>query len=359
MAVKPIISMITPFDATVGSNITFSYSGNLPVKVRGTVRNASTFEIVWSDEQTAVSDHAGRYLFYIQPDVLKTNPRDENGNGYKYCVQVCVIDNDSIASPYSDKAYFWCLEAPVFVYSSPPNESTISGSSVDLEITYYQPNGERLQSYRHYLYDNSKNLVNMSDTFYDETGFKYSFRGLDNKTSYYIRSEGMTKNGMHVDTGFTHFFTSYGDTWSYSILGLESDKNATVYGTTNIICIDADEDPDYYVFLDSRVQLYRKVVTYQTNYNVARDFKLKIKITKLLYSGIILRMHHKEYPDCEITLDSYVFDDGSLRYCLKANNGIATYVLYTDAMNVNQDDTMIITIKRVNNVFGLYAELVN
>ena len=70
-------------------------------------------------------------------------------------------------------------------------------------------------------------------------------------------------------------------------------------------------------------------------------------------------MHHKEYPDCEITLDSYVFDDGSLRYCLKANNGIATYVLYTDAMNVNQDDTMIITIKRVNNVFGLYAELVN
>lgn len=357
MAVKPLISTITPWDATVGVNIAFSYSGNLPVRAKGIIQNASTLETRWTGENPVVRGEDGKYLFYIPANTLKADIKDVNGNGNKYCIQITVFDGNDIASTISDKAYFWCLSTPEFYYTKPNVDEKITTASIELNIIYNQLEGEKLYSFRHYLYDNSKNLISISDYFYDDSGLIYFFKGLENKTSYYVRSQGVTKNGIPVDTGYSHIFTDYGDIENYALLGLTSDDNATVYGDTNMICIDADEDPEYYIYINSYVQLIKKKVTYQTNYTIPRDFTLQIKITKLLYCGLLLKMYNKENPDCIITLDSYYFDDNKIRYCLKVFNGIATYVLYTvDGFSVENDDVMVITIRRINNFFSLYAE---
>lgn len=355
MAVKPIISTITPWDTTVGTNITFSYSGNLPVTAKATIKDASTLKtvLVVSDSVSLIED--GRYNLYIPANVLKVNVSDINGNGNKYSIQLYVTDNNNSNSPLSDKAYFWCFTTPEFYYQYPETEQTIEGSSVASIVVYQQQEGESLYTYRHYLYDNSKNLIRMSDHFYDESNLQYTFKGLENSTSYYIRCQGQTKSGMILDTGFIHFYTIYGEVEDYSIIGVTSDDNATVYGTTNLILIEANEDPDLYIYINSLVQLRKKKITYETNYKIARDFTLQIKITKVRYNGLLLQMHNKNYPDCDITLDSYVFDDGLLRYCLKVNNGIATYVLYTEGFEADNDDYVVVTIRRVNNVFSLDA----
>lgn len=357
MAVKPIISTITPWDSTLGTNISFSYSGNLPVRVRGVIRDASTLEIVWNKTKSVTKDSVtGLWKLFIEGNGI--TQRGGDGNGTKYCIQITCIDIDGNESSISDKAFFWCLAKPLFYYAEPREEGVIEASYVKLQLVYSQANGEALYTYRHFLYDNSKNILTMSNHYYNEDGLNYTFKGLDNKTSYYIRTQGTTRNGMVVDTGYVQIFTSYGEPETYSILQLSSDENATVSGMTNMICIDADEDAKDYIFLNSMVQLIKKKVTYQTNYTINRDFTLQIKITKLLYNGLLLKMYNKENPDCIITLDSYVFDDGTLRYCLKAFNGIATYVLYTDALNATDNDFMVITVRRINNVFSLYAQKV-
>lgn len=358
MAVKPIISTITPWDSTVGTNIAFSYSGNLPVSAKGIIKNASTLETRWTNEETVIRDKDGRYLFYIAPNTLKANSADADGNGNKYCIQLIITDNIGGVSQISDKEYFWCFETPLFYYNKPNRDETIENPSMELELIYSQSNGEKLYSYRHYLYDNSRNIVSMSDHFYDETGLLYTFRGLDNKTSYYIRTQGVTKNGMSVDTGYLQFYTSYGEPKTYSILGLESDDNATVYGNSNMICIDADEDAEDYVFINSLVQLIRKKVTYQTNYTIARDFTMQLKFTKVLFCGLLLRMYNKDNPDCIITIDSYYFYDNMIRYCLRVFNGLATYVLYTDGLELQNDDYVVLTIRRINNAYSLTAQKV-
>ena len=355
MAVKPIISTITPWDATVGSNITFSYSGNLPVTAKGIIRNASTLETLCTLTGNVVGGSGDTFMFFIPPDSFKADPLDTNANGYKYCIQLTVYDSQNHASAISDKAYFWCLATPECYYILPIDGSEIGNPFINLELSYHQDNGEKLYTYRHYLYDEGKNIVASSDTFYDDTGMTYSFKGLNNRTFYYVRTQGRTKNGMLVDTGYVKVLINYGEEETYSVLGLESDSNATVFGDTNLICIEADEDPAYYIFLNSYVQLIGKKVTYQTNYSIFRDFTIQLKITKLKYNGLILKMYNKDNPDCIITLDSYVFDDGLLRYCLKAFNGIATYVLYTPGIEVDHDDIMVINIRRIDNVFSLEA----
>jgi len=360
MAVKPIISTITPWDSTAGTNITFSYSGNLPVSAKATIGNASTLKTVLTLSGGVTNTPDGRFMFYIDGNILKANLADINGNGNKYYIQLSVIDSHNTSSPYSDKAYFWCLSTPQFYYQYPETDSRVEGASVDASLVYEQAEGEKLYMYRHYLYDNSKNLIQMSDHFYDENGMTYTFKGLDVSTSYYVRSQGQTKNGILLDTGYVHFYTENAEMESHSLLGLESDDNATVYGTTNMILIEANEDPDLYIYFNSLVQLIGKKITYETNYKIARDFTLQIKITKVKYNGILLRMYNKTHPECEITLDSYYFDEenGFLRYCLKVNNGISTYVLYTEGMDVSTDDYIVVTIRRVNNVFSLTAEQV-
>ena len=364
MAVKPIISTITPWDTTAGTNITFSYSGNLPVTAKAIIGNASTLKTVLTLTNSVIGTGDGRFLFCIDANVLKANVSDINGNGNKYYIQLCVVETNGSASPYSDKTFFWCFTTPLFFYQYPENGSRIDGASASVSVVYSQPEGEKIGEYRHYLYDNSKNAIQMSDIYYDDSGYDYTFKGLDVSTSYYIRCIGRTRSGIPLDTGYIHFYTESAEIENNALLGLESDDNATVYGTTNMILIEANEDPAWYVFINSLVQLIGKKITYETNYKIARDFTLQIKITKVKYNGLLLKMYNKEFPDCIITLDSYVFPNdyfvgGGLRYCLKACNGLATYVLYTPPLeDISTDDFIVVTIRRINNVFSLTAEKV-
>ena len=131
MAVKPIISTITPWDSTVGTNIAFSYSGNLPVSAKGIIKTASTLETRWTHEQSVIRDKDGRYLFYIPPNTLKANSADVDGNGNKYCVQLTVTDSAGGVSQISDKEYFWCFATPLFYYTKPIREANIESKYIN------------------------------------------------------------------------------------------------------------------------------------------------------------------------------------------------------------------------------------
>lgn len=347
MAVKPVINSITPWDATVGKMISFSYSGNLPVSNRAIIYNAVNLEVVYDEKQNTSS-----LIHNIPANVLKTDNKEKNGNGHKYAIEIEVTDNEGTVFLRSDKVYFWCLATPEFYYTTPINDANIDTPTINFETYYAQENGEKLYSYRHYLFDNTKNEIASSDMNYTSDNLSYSFKGLNNHASYFIQTVGVTQNGINVDTGKLHFFVNYENTGNFAIMNAESDDNATVTGYTNIVSIDSNEDADSYVLLGSYVQLLDQSITYETNYKIERDFTMQLKVSHVQDNRRILYMTNKTN---KIEITSYIFDDGTVRYYLTVDNGLTKYVRYSDPLTVDDNDSVIISLRRIENLYNFNA----
>ena len=354
MAVKPVVHPISPWDANIGKEIRFTYEGTLPVSCRVTILNASTMKMNYDMRHVPVYS-GDSFLIYLEGK--STNPSMEKiDNGDKYCIQVECIDNNGEISPVSDKVYFWCLSEPTFTYITPMQDQMIEQSSLDISLSYNQANGDDLHDYRHYLYDNTRNVIATSDIFYNDMGLDYSFKGIENKTAYYVRSQGTTKRGMSLDTGLVKVYVNYPTVGSFNILDLKSDENATVIGNTNMIVIEPNEQDEDFIYINSCVQLIGKTITYENNFKIPRDFSMQIKLTKTHLDTVICFMKNKANPNCHITIGQYEFDDG-VRYSLKAYNGLTTYVLYTDPIICDNDDFIVVNVKRIKNVYSITALL--
>ena len=135
-------------------------------------------------------------------------------------------------------------------------------------------------------------------------------------------------------------------------MNTESDLNATVTGYTNITCIDATEDADDYVFFNSCVQLLDKEVTYEKNFKIDKDFTMQLKITQLWNNARICYMTNGTNY---IEISSYRFDDNSIRYMLRVNNGLTDYIRYSDPLYVQNTDFVVINLRRIDNLFNFNA----
>lgn len=341
MAVKPIISSMTPWDATHDYKVYFSYSGDLPVSNRLIIYNASNLETVYDQSETA------SHFYHTVPACTLTN-------GTKYCAQLTITDINGITSVISDKVYFWCLSTPQFYYALPSSEN-ITTPSVTLRVVYIQAEGEQLYSYQHYLYDNSKTQLTRTDIYYTDENMEYTFNGLTNKAGYYLRTIGTTKNGISVDTGYKRVYINYEQEDEFEFLTLTSDLNGTVTGHTNMICIDADEDSNDYVFLNSYVQLVDNEIHYSSDFNIEDDFTLSIKITKLLHDGTLLLLSNGTH---NIRLSSNLYE-GSIVYRLTANNGLTDYNIFAGPLVLSDDDVIVIHIRRIKNLYKLYVQVAN
>ena len=342
MSVKPIINNMTPWDATLPYTINFSYSGGLPVSNRIIIQNAGTLAVVYDN------------VAYT-PGFSHDIPANTLANGHKYTAQL-IVTSSGETSPISDKVYFWCFTTPEFYYTEPTENANIKYSWVNLVLHYYQENGESLYSYRHILYDNSKIELTSTDMFYTEDNLEYTFKGLNNHSTYYLQSVGVTKNGIVLDTGMRKIFTNYANPADFQVMNVESDDNATVTGYTNMISIDADENAEDYVFLGSYVQILNNEVNYTRHFNIEGDFSCSIKVTKLYRETTLLTMNNDYHT---LKVNSYILDDDSIVYRLIVNNGLTDYNLFSPPMFLNDDDVIVICITRKKDAYKLTVTQIN
>ena len=340
---KPTILSMTPWDANNDYNIRFSYSGNLPVSNRMIIYDAGSLQLVYDQVQQGSQPY-----HTISANTLR--------NGAKYAAQMTVTDNNGITSVISSKVYFWCFETPAFYYTRPMGEN-ITIPSVTLEVFYSQSDGEQLYSYQHFLYDNTHTQIAQSDIFYTLDNLSYTFNGLANKAGYYLRTVGKTKNGIPLDTninGEKRIFINYDEEDEFAFLTLKSDINGTVTGNTNMISINADEDDDDYVFLNSYVQLIDREVNYTTNFNIEGDFTLSLKLTQLMFDGTLLLMSN---GNSTIRLTSNIYE-GQIVYRLIVNNTLTEYNIFAGPMTLLNNDVIVIHIRRVKNLYKLVVQKV-
>ena len=296
MAVKPIIKPIKPFDVADGYRIQAQYAGNMPYYNRVIVQDAITLATVY-DRTIASSE----YAHYIDPSY--TGSRVAEGdtgysliNGRRYSVSIQFIGRNKISELglVSDKVSFLTRTSPSFYFEGLEEGETIDTASIALNLVYKQKEAEALLNFRFGLYDNNKQLLQQTDIFYDTTNTTYVFKGLENITEYFVRAEGITKNGISLNTGYIEFFVQY-----------ENEGDATWF----IRCRDVD------------------------------------------YEQVIMRCWNDNY---EFYLEGLRDTDQHLRFRLVVPNGAGQhYMLYSESLFIDWQDICNIWIRRINNIYEL------
>lgn len=137
---------------------------------------------------------------------------DNQSRNYTIRVKVRLSGEDEYGD-FSDPIPLWCKEKPILSFDglSSNAENIIPTSSILflLAYQYVTVQGETLSTYQYHLYDESKNLIKESAVFYGAVGTSFTVNGLDNRTVFYIRGTGTTRNGYSLDTGFIQFETKY------------------------------------------------------------------------------------------------------------------------------------------------------
>lgn len=137
---------------------------------------------------------------------------DNQSRNYTIRVKVRLSGEDEYGD-FSDPIPLWCKEKPILSFDglSSNTENIIPTSSILflLAYQYVTVQGETLSTYQYHLYDESKNLIKESAVFYGAVGASFTVNGLDNRTVFYIRGTGTTRNGYSLDTGFIQFETKY------------------------------------------------------------------------------------------------------------------------------------------------------
>lgn len=137
-----------------------------------------------------------------------------NNQSRNYTIRVKVrLSGEDEYGDFSDPIPLWCKEKPILSFDglSSNTENIIPTSSILflLAYRYVTVQGETLSTYQYHLYDESKNLIKESAVFYGAVGTSFTVNGLDNRTVFYIRGTGTTRNGYSLDTGFIQFKTKY------------------------------------------------------------------------------------------------------------------------------------------------------
>ena len=263
------IHTIEPFDATLGTDIKFTWSGNQIFKVRCVIKNNATGVVVYDDTIDTM-----KQIFSLPSNSGLVN-------GIKYVAYITVFDiNDNESTIQSTGTPFYCFTTPVFQLSV-NNEDVIRASSYNISLTYSQLENELLDYYNISLYSYQKTLLQSSGEVYDVTNPSYIITNLANATQYYIRATGKTINGFQLDTGYVLVTVQYVAAQVFSTLELNNiPKNGSIEIKCNIISAQGKSENDVVYINDGYntfADLTNNSVSFDDGFKVVGDFTIQEK----------------------------------------------------------------------------------
>lgn len=258
----PILSSIQTFDPSSVEVFQFYYSGNQIEKKRIVITNNETLEVVLDDTQLGM-----KLSYELAANILSVG---------QYTVQIQVFDFDGNSSELSQPALFYCFSTPHLSFVDFKNR--VNKSSVDLKISYSQAENDSLKEFIYYLYDSNKNLIGQSTTFYSLDNSTYTFYGIKNITSYYVRCVGKTIHGMDADTGYCEFVADYIVQPNNMFIQVTNNRcEGYITVDCNIIDIGFSVDGNEPVFKDGEVILDDSKVSYISGYDFSDTFSMFVK----------------------------------------------------------------------------------
>lgn len=288
------IRTIAPFDATIGTTITFSWTGAQVFKNRCIIRDNETNETVY--DYTIES-------FKLEHEILISEASLENGK--KYNAYITVFDKDDNESDLqSVPTTFLCLATPLFHFTNCINGQVLSSSSYEFILEYSQENGEELDSWSISIYNNSKIVTATSGTQYDTEQMSYAFSGFNNATDYYIRAEGKTINGYILDTGYISVSVTFKFMEIFSLFETTNlPELGAIFGQANISAIKGTTTNDPIYINGKYLDLRNDTLVYnEDGFSITGDFSVVVKAFNIRPNVPLVILHGDDPDPCTLTV---------------------------------------------------------
>ena len=227
---------IKTFDATVGTDISFDWSGEAITKINCVIKtNDSNSTEVYNETY-----ESNNIIFAPYKYTIPANSGLENGNTYNAFLRVYVDVwiNEEHKQYWSDfqslGTSFKCISTPTFEFSEISTIITNSNQTFYLNYGSNTTTGENLKSWLINIYDPSNNVVDTTGTRYytgtpsSETisvELLYQTSGFASGVTYHIKAFGETESGMSIETE-SHYFR----------LEVPKDDQFYILQATNIAC---------------------------------------------------------------------------------------------------------------------------
>lgn len=355
----PVSNNIGVFDADYPYIFTFSYNGKQAIRNRAVIRDNSTFAVIYDHDQDGLR-------------LNHTLPANTLTNNHTYTVQFQVFDTDGNSSGLSESSVFSCHTTPQFYFSNLNPGDIISAANLTCELHFSQNEGDSLREYHYYLYDSNRSQLSVSDSCYSMESSRYTYYGLENMTSYYIRALGKTVYGFEIDTGCIPIHVKY-NTIPTNIAVQAINRDGKILLDVNIISTDYDLDNDNYklengelTLTDNRILYHLKDIT---------DFTLVIKARSLppgIFAEVIaddgtatlsiVCISGKYYCKLTVEADNYscVFYENIDGQILGSTAGdiltdTASNALQTITGDYHPETLIVFEIHRENNLYALDA----
>lgn len=335
----PILSFVQAFDPTNIEVFQFYYSGNQIEKKRVVITDNTTFETVLDDTKLGM-----KLSYELAANTLKPG---------QYSIQIQVFDFDGNSSELSQPVLFYCFSTPHLTFVD--FKKRVNKSSIDVKISYSQAENDGLKEYILYLYDTEKNLVGQSSVFYNLDNPTYTFYGIKNITSYYVRCVGKTVHDMDADTGYWEFTADYivhPNNMFIQVVNNRCEGYITV--DCNIVDIGFNVEGNDPIFKDGEVILDNSKVTYISGYDFSDTFSMFIKAR-----NVPLNKSFFGYTTSDGEVSLSIQKIATAYYCvLEATSVLNNYVRYVelpDAILLDKENNQVtdtdsnVTMVSLNN----------
>ena len=375
---KPVLHTIAPFDGSSGSVISFSYVGTI-TKVE------ALFYTSDADGSINASDEGRFYVtqkaeYKIAPGYLKNTKAT-----YYVKVRVWADDEESNASSWSDMKTFYCKEYPSISIADMEigKINKITASSHEFYINYRAgAQEEPLSSYQYMVYNASHVKIDQSEVFYSQEK-RFICNSFQDKTGYYVRVTGTSKNGFALDTGLIGIFVEYLSTAVYSNLKAQNrEQVGDIVLSTTIISIDGQYFDKYgnsgkesYVALDDGTMAVNLTdggkAIFENGYNGTKNMSLPkdpyestgdycgmFRFKPLAKNiGVIMELRESRASEVwyKVYFNTSVLDGVEKSYCFMLSTD-GRYMLMSNYLTDFVPDWLILYIKRVNGIYTLELE---
>lgn len=321
---KPVINLITNFDAKIGTTINFVYLGS-----KKTTRNG--ISIREDTNQGAVVYTSEVTKFDKNYDI----PAGALTNGQSYKIKVRVYTEEDGWGEWSLEASFICLATPKITFDNIDNKKFIYNDDVMMVAIYRQEQGERVINYKFSLLDQNKVPISVYPTRIPDpsspTVFQERVDGLVKGQLYYISCNVITKNGLNY-TEIKEFIPQYIAPSVNSILEVSNHDDSgqvlvqaylkQLLGTQvkPYIPYAANDNPENYVYIGGEwIVIPPEMPLYFTRLGMAKASDWMAKIwCKNVINGVMLDFS-KEYGE-DVHMKFIKYDDYIV--CEKELNGI-------------------------------------
>ena len=265
-------------------------------------------------------------------------------NGYNYYCIVSIFDVNDVESQTSNALVFYCYSTPIVTLNI-ENDQLIRNSYYDIIINYTQPEGERLDAYKLYLYNGLRELVYTTDIIYDIFSMAVPITNLEDNADYYVQVEGSTIHGLEFLTDEYHFYVEYINANVFMVCGLEN-VDGKIQVQSNVIAIEGvctiDEK-----YIDGTIDVRTGYVYFDDNFQLSENLSLRLTGYDFQVNQMVCNIGNVAYV--YFRQGTYESINNQQKYYFE----LTVPSLYRIQSNFIDDNSATIQIQKISNLYNI------